>query len=53
MRRLLAVVLLLVLIKGALFALSGCGAEAPPTPPPEAGGLSVSGEARFGVSGRF
>ncbi|WP_201157154.1 argininosuccinate lyase [Rhodobaculum claviforme] len=53
MKKLLGLLLLLVVIKGVLLMLSGCGvASAPeqPAPPP---GLSVSGEARVGISGRF
>lgn len=43
----------------ALLALAGCGAEAPPVPPgpPPAGaaepGMSVTGEASLGVTGRL
>ncbi|WP_281249220.1 hypothetical protein [Natronohydrobacter thiooxidans] len=36
----------------ALALLAACGAEAPPTAP-EPTGLSLSGEARIGVSGRL
>lgn len=31
-----------------LFALMGCGADAPPTPPE--GGIAITGQARIGVS---
>lgn len=52
MKRLLVIVGLLVLAKGVLFMLSGCGVEgapqAPqPAPPP---GLSIQGDARIGVT---
>ena len=53
MKKLLGLLLLLVLIKGLLLMLSGCGAEAPPEQPAPPPGLNVSGEVRFGVSGRF
>jgi hypothetical protein len=36
----------------ALALLAACGAEAPPRAP-EASGVSISGEARIGVSGRL
>lgn len=32
----------------ALFTLNACGADAPPTPPD--GGITITGEARMGVT---
>ncbi len=52
MKRLLMIVGALVLVKGLLFMLAGCGVEAPPEPPPPPG-VSIQGDARFGVSGRL
>ncbi|MGY6632754.1 MAG: hypothetical protein ACXIU8_03320 [Alkalilacustris sp.] len=53
MRKLLILLLALVALKGLLLLLSGCGVAAPPEQPAPPTGVSVSGEARFGVSGRF
>jgi predicted small lipoprotein YifL len=44
--------LLTVLTAGIL--LAACGADGPPTPPEErAPGVTISGDARIGVSGRL
>ena len=50
MKKLLGIIGLLVLLKGVLFALAGCGVEAPPEPPatPESG-VTIDGDARMGV----
>ena len=57
MRRLLVIIGLLVLVKGLLFMLAGCGVEAPPQRPaaeqPAQPGLSITGEARIGISGNL
>lgn len=53
MKKLLGLLLLLVVAKGALLILSGCGAGGAPEAPQPPPGLTISGEARFGVSGRF
>ncbi len=37
----------------ALMTLVACGAEAPPQAPTPSPGVSMSGEARIGVSGRL
>ena len=50
MKRILIFIGLLVLAKGILLLLSGCGVEAPPQPPqPPSSGVSISGDARIGV----
>jgi len=53
MKRLLAFFGVLVLLKGGLSMLSGCGVEAPPRAPAPAQGVTVTGEASFGVTGSF
>jgi hypothetical protein len=52
MKRLLVIVGLLVLAKGMLFALSGCGVEGAPQPPGPPPGVSITGDARIGVEFR-
>ncbi len=47
MKRILIFIGLLVLAKGLLLLLSGCGVEAPPQPP--ATGVTIGGEARIGI----
>ncbi len=53
MKRLLVFILLLVVVKAVLLTLTGCGVAGAPEAPPPPSGVTISGEARFGVSGRF
>ena len=52
MKKLLVILGLLVLVKGLLFMLAGCGVEAPPEPPARRG-VTIEGDARMGVVREF
>ena len=53
MTRLLTFIGVLVLLKGGLLMLSGCGVEGPPQAAGAVQGVAVSGEASLGVVGSF
>ncbi len=54
MTRLLTFIGILVLLKGGLLMLSGCGVEGPPQAQATGQqGVTVTGEASFGVVGSF
>jgi len=52
MKRILVLIGILVLLKGILMMLSGCGVEGPPRAP-GTGGTTVTGEAAIGVRTEF
>lgn len=53
MKRLLVLILLLVVAKAALLMLTGCGVPGAPEAPDPPPGVTISGDARLGVTGRF
>ena len=53
MKRLLVFILLIVVAKALLLTLTGCGVSGAPEAPDPPPGVTISGDARFGVIGRF